>query len=155
MTILRPAQAAGSIWSAEAGDMKATRVILILFGLLDAVLLGRFVDSISISHLHSVPRDLWWFQLSMLVRPFFLLSLAVSALGLAMGSRWALIVSYVQFPLRFVYVYVSFGFLTLLNPLLGGNAYQALIVAAMILEGARLVATILLHVRIARLSRSR
>ena len=86
----------------------------------------------------------------MFVRPFFLLSLAVSAFGLAVGSRWALIVSYVQFPLRFVYLYLSFGFLTLLNPLLGGNAYQALIVVAMILEGARLVATILLHVRIAR-----
>jgi len=130
------------------------RIALIVFGLLDAVLFGRFIDSISIVRLYSsVPQDLWWFQVSVFVRTFFLFSLAVSALGLTMECRWALILSYVQFPLRFAYLYLSFGFLTLFNPLLGGNTYQALIVTAMILEGARLVATILLHVRIAKLPR--
>jgi hypothetical protein len=132
--------------------MKPTRVILTVFGLLDAVLLGRFLNSVVFSPVDSLPQGLWWFQVLMLLRPFVLLSLGLSALGLALERRWGIILSYVQFPFRFVYVYLSLGFLTMFSRLVGDNSYQSLIVAAMILEGVRLAATILLHVRIAKLS---
>ena len=133
--------------------MKLARITLVVFGLLDAVLLGRFLGSVSMSNFYAAPQAAWWFRATMFARPFFLLSLAVSGFGLAMQRRWGLIVSYVQFPLRFVYLYLSFGFLTLLSRHVGQDAYRTLIIAAMVLEGARLVVTILLHARITKLSR--
>jgi hypothetical protein len=132
--------------------MKLSRIILVVFGLLDAVLVGRFMNSISLTHFQFAPECLWWFQVIMYVRPFFLLSLGISAFGLALERRWGLILSYVQFPLRFAYVYLSFGFLTtFVVPILGSEAYKPTIIAAMCLEGVRLVGTIILHVRIAKL----
>ncbi len=132
--------------------MKRARVLLIIFGLLDAVLLGHCMRSIYIPHWRSGPP--WWFNALMYPQPFFVLSLAASALGLVMQKRWGILLSYAQFPFRILYVTLSFGWLTLLTtPLLGRETYQATLVAAIGLEALRLTATIVIHVKSVRQSR--
>jgi len=130
--------------------MNRRRIILVLFGLLDAYLLGRFALDISLPPLPRVG-IIWWFWVIQSLRPFFLLSLGVSAFGLAMEKQWGLILTYVQVPFRVGYVLLSFGFLTLITvPLLGPGAYQPTLIAALVLEGLRLVVTVLLHARLVR-----
>ena len=133
--------------------MKATRIILAVLGLLDAVVLGRFVSSVSFFRL--LPPDApWWFQGLQVLRPFFLLSLGVSAIGLVLERRWGVILNYVQVPFRVAYVYLSFGFLTLLSvPLFGQSAYQPTMIGALVLEGLRLLVTIVVHVNLVKLPR--
>jgi len=130
--------------------MRQTRIFLVLFGLLDAVLLGcaaQYISFLNFSHSNTP----WWFQTLQFMRPFFLLSLGVSALGLALERQWGLILSYVQMPFRIAYVNLSFGFLTLITvPIFGESAYQPTLIAALVLEGLRLIATIFLHVRLVR-----
>ena len=65
-----------------------------------------------------------------------------------------MIITYVQAPLRVAYGYFSFGFLTLLSvPLFGQSAYQPTMIGALVLEGLRLVITIVVHVKLAKLPR--
>ena len=127
--------------------MSRSRACLVIFGLLDAVLLGRFADAVCLPDFSAeIP---WWFQTLELLRPVFLLSLGFSAFGLASECKWGVILSYIQFPFRFVFVLFSFGFLTLLTPLVPGFlGYRSLLVTAMALECGRLVTTILVHRRL-------
>jgi hypothetical protein len=134
--------------------MRLTRILLVMLGLLDAVLLGRFAHSINFLYygLASAP---WWFEGLEFARPFFLLSLSISAIGLSLERQWGLILSYLQFPFRVVYLYLSFGFLTLITvPLFGASVYKPTLVAALVLEGVRLIATIFVHVRLVRATRT-
>lgn len=123
------------------------RTCLIVFALLDALLLGRFITSVV--HL-GLSRDFpFWYQALCIARPVFLLSLACSAFGLALGRNWGFIVSYIQFPFRFVFVFLSFGFLSKLMPQTQDPQYiNPMIITAMVLEVFRLAATIIIHLRI-------
>jgi len=120
---------------------------LVVFAILDAMLFGRFMSHVSFPILgEELP--LWWIALQVL-RPLFLCSLVVSAFGLALRHNWAFIVSYIQFPFRFAYVLLSFGFLSLIPGLfVSGHKYQPVIVAAMGLECVRLAYTIVIYRRI-------
>jgi len=122
---------------------------LIVFALLDAILLGRFIGSIF--HV-GLSRELpVWYQALCIARPLFLVSLAISAFGLVAKRTWGFIVSYVQFPFRFVFVFLSFGFLSLLSPESGSHHHiNPMIITAMVLEGLRLVTTIIIHLRITK-----
>ena len=129
--------------------MRFNRIVLFVFAALDALLLARLFQSIvphvSSGNYASLP---WQTMGLLLLRSAFLLSLAVSAFGLARGRVWGLVLSYVQFPFRFVFVLLSFGFLRwIFGPLQVGNI-SLVIVAAMVLEVVRLVLTILIHVRL-------
>ena len=129
--------------------MGFNRILLAGFAILDAVLLGRFLPSVGI-HNASTSAPLW-FQALEIARPLFLLSLAFSAFGLATERRWGLILSYVQFPVRFMFVYLSFGFIARIPAFLSDKTGETpAIIAAMILEGIRLLLTITVHVRMRR-----
>lgn len=124
------------------------RKALIVFAILDALLLVRFIASVV--HL-GLSRDFpLWYQALCIARPLFLASLGFSAFGLALRRNWGFIVSYIQFPFRFVFVFLSFGFLSLLTPQNQGPPHvNPMIIAAMILELIRLAATVVIHKGIA------
>ena len=66
---------------------KWSRILLTLMALLDAVCLGRFLDSLSLACLcRQMPLFL---TILYSVHMVFLVSLAVSAYGLAMSRKWA------------------------------------------------------------------
>jgi hypothetical protein len=134
--------------------MKYPRDILIVFALLDALILVRSVNTIRLPDFrHGMPV---WASMLSLLRPVFLLSLAVSAIGLAAQRKWGFIVSYAQFPFRFVYVLLSFGFLSRIPCLFIANyPCQSAILVAMGLECGRLVWTIQIHRWITRPSTRR
>jgi hypothetical protein len=81
-----------------------------------------------------------------ILRGFFFISLIVSAVGFFRMKKWALIISYVQFPLRFGLMLLSFGFIHYLSRLFHSPSYyQPLINAAMILECMRLICSVWIH----------
>ena len=122
--------------------MGKRRGVLVIFGLLDALLLGSFLHGIVWPGYVIQHPDLpLWLTLLTIAYPLFLISLAVSSFGLAMEKQWGIILSYVQFPFRYVFVLLSFGFLTLIP----GPDHQHVIYAAMGLEAMRLVLTIAAH----------
>jgi hypothetical protein len=127
-------------------QMKYPRDVLVLFAILDVFLAGRFATSIHIPQIEA-QEPVWWTALSIL-RPIFLLSLLASAFGLATQRRWGFIVSYIQFPFRFAYVLLSFGFLSLIpGTFIQDCYYQPVILIAMGMECGRLVWTIAIHRR--------
>ena len=124
---------------------KWSRILLTVMALLDAVCLGRFLDSISLAYLcRQIPLFL---TILWSIHIVFVLSLAVSAYGLAMGRKWALWLSYAQFPARAIRITLSFGWLTLAARFLGHEAYRPLVFVAIGLEFVRLAATIVIHRR--------
>lgn len=124
---------------------KWSRILLTVMALLDAVCLGRFLDSISLTYLRlKIPLFL---TILWSVHLVFLVSLAVSAYGLAMSRKWALWLSYAQFPARAIRITLSFGWLTLAAKFLGHEAYRPLVFVAIGLEFVRLAATIAVHRR--------
>ena len=79
-------------------------------------------------------------------RPLFLVSLAFSAIGLVLARNWAIVLSYVQLPFRFVFMFLSFGFIGLLARIPHFPAsYLALMIMAIILECIRFAVTIVIH----------
>ena len=119
------------------------RFLFLLFGVLDAVLAIRFGPIVfgEFGWLSRFPDGLLFF-----LRLLFFASLAVSAVGLCLAKKWALIISYVQFPFRFVFVLLSFGFISDLAHLLAlPGLYRPLIYAAMILECGRLIVSVWIH----------
>ena len=118
---------------------------LVAFAILDAVLLGSYLKHISLPQYWQGP----YVRLALLqlARSAFLVSLVFSAYGLARCRQWGLILSYVQFPVRFAFIYLSFGFLTLMPGLPSGiQGQRPVLVVAMGLECLRLVCTIVIHV---------
>ena len=122
---------------------KWNRILLTVMAMLDAVCLGRFLNSISLAYLgRQAPLV---FTIAHSIHIVFLVSLAGSAYGLAMGRKWALWLTYAQFPARAIHLTLSFGWLTLAARFLGHGVYRPLLFVAIGLEFARLAATILLH----------
>jgi hypothetical protein len=122
---------------------KYSRIFLICMGLLDAVCLGRYLDTVSLDYL-SYQTPLWFLILHS-VSIVMLCSLAVSAYGLVMTYKWAMWLSYAQFPARAIQLILSFGWLTLAARFLGHDAYQLLVYVAIGLEFTRLALTIIIH----------
>ncbi len=128
--------------------MKYKRDILVVFAILDAFLLGRCA-LIAISPVLP-PESPWLWQASCVLQSVFFLSLAFSAFGLATSRKWGFILSYVQFPLRILFMHTTFGFLLI-------YACSAVIstpldlrvpgVISIVLECARLMVTILIQRR--------
>ena len=84
--------------------------IIFLFAALDVFLLVRVTSEGALFHPpdSSLP---WMFQALSYLRTAFLLSLAISAIGLFCLHKWGFILSYVQFPLRIIFMHTTFGFL--------------------------------------------
>ena len=120
--------------------------ILIAFGLLDALLLGRFVrQAANPIHflMNALPIEIVVVEC---VRSFLLISLAFTAVGLIWGKQWALWLSYVQFPFRLLFMLLTFGFLGLLARIPDFPVtHFSLMLTAMGLECVRLTVTLLLH----------
>jgi hypothetical protein len=95
--------------------MQIAKYFFIGFAILDAALLARWASTIP--GIYRQALMCWRFDLGFLypllpvLRLAFLGSLVVSAFGFFQQQRWALILSYCQFPLRLFFVYLSFGFL--------------------------------------------
>jgi hypothetical protein len=134
--------------------MKFNRVALTVFALLDAVLLGRNLKTFIYVGFHGQLQFFWLLFALDAARVVFLLSLAASAFGLAMERRWGMLLSYIQFPVRFVFLYLSFGFLATMPCLISATYGQTpVLIVAMILESFRLFVTVAIHIRSRRSSR--
>lgn len=75
-------------------------------------------------------------------------SFLFSSYGFIRFRKWALVLSLIQFPLRFLFLVLSFGFLTsipFLRLLMGG--YQNVLIVAAVLELGRLIVTIFIFRR--------
>lgn len=132
--------------------MQLAKFFFIGSAILDAVLLVRWVSTvpnICREALTSWRLDLGFlFLLPPIFRLIFLGSLAVSAFGFFQRQRWALILYYCQFPLRLVFLYLSFGFLLLLlRPFapLSPSHYKITIFRLIALEVARLIVSVYFH----------
>jgi hypothetical protein len=121
------------------------RLLFYLFGLADVILVARFAPKM-LAQLASVSHEPLPGALLDILRLVFIVSVLVSAVGLFGMKRWALILSYIQFPFRFVFMLLSFGFITLLARELDmPGLYRPLIYTAMILECARLILSVWIH----------
>ena len=126
-------------------NLKAySRGLLTFFGLLDAVLIGQYLSNVASANVwpHSLPIGAAALDL---LKAFLLVSLIFSAIGLCWERRWAMLLSYAQFPLRLIFPLLSFGFLTQIPFLSRSFGGRTLLVAAVILEVVRLVVTIMLQ----------
>ncbi|MCX8091886.1 MAG: hypothetical protein N3I86_13300, partial [Verrucomicrobiae bacterium] len=86
------------------------RCVFLSFGVLDAVLAIRFGPA-EFALLGGLSQMSFPAALVFILRLLFFVSLAASAVGLCLAKKWALIISYVQFPFRFVFMLLSFGFI--------------------------------------------
>jgi hypothetical protein len=86
------------------------------------------------------------------------LSFAFSSYGLIRRRRWAVVLSYVQFPFRFYTLQLSFWYLNFIPRLIGSEdliVYRAFLGTCMVLECARLGVTIYAHRGVTRWSEPR
>jgi hypothetical protein len=121
------------------------RLLFYLFGLSDVILVVRFAPN-ELTQLASASHIPLLGALLEILRVFFFVSLLVSAVGLFSMKKWALIISYFQFPFRFGFMLLSFGFISYLSRLFHASTYhQPLIYAAMILEFLRLICSVWIH----------
>jgi hypothetical protein len=118
--------------------------ILVVFGVLDIITLVR-----SYRVLEDLTTDLTIFPWITLGSIISYSSLAVSAFFLVKQNKLGLWLTYGQFPLRLLFMILSFGFLLTLNRFLGGHktSYDILAFVAIGLEVARLVITVVIHRR--------
>jgi hypothetical protein len=121
------------------------RLLFYSFGLADAILIVRFAPRY-LTQLASVSHEPFLGVLLDILRAGFIVSLLISAVGLFSMKKWALIVSYAQFPFRFIFMFLSFGFVSKLAHVFAmPDLYRPLIYAAMILECGRLVCSVWLQ----------
>jgi len=121
------------------------RLLFYLFGLTDVILIARFAPKM-LAQLASVSHEPLPGALLDILRLVFIVSLLVSAVGLFGMKRWALILSYIQFPFRFLFMLLSFGFISMLARVFDmPGLYRPLIYTAMILECARLICSVWIH----------
>lgn len=118
-----------------------SRVILAIFGILDAILFGRFLDKVATTRPPILGKLPIGESALDLIEWALLLSFIFSAIGLALERKWAITLSFVQFPFRFIFLTWSFGFLGAL-PWIGALGAQTLLIAYIILEIVRLVVTL-------------
>ena len=126
------------------------RFLFYLFGFLDIILFARFARmEFAIAFMNSGPS--WEIRILAILRVFSVMSLLLSAVGFFTLKRWAVILSYIQFPFRFLFALWSFGFISLLSRAFGKpDLYLPLIYAAMMLECVRLICTIWIQPAIRR-----
>jgi len=121
------------------------RSLFLLFGVLDIVLV-IWLGLTEFEQLGGLSQTSFPTALLFIAHLIFFESLVASAIGLSLAKKWALIVSYVQFPFRFVFMLLSFGFITVMAHLLAmPSLYRPLIYVAMILECGRLICSVWLH----------
>jgi len=114
--------------------------MLMVFGILDLIVLLNIVWL----QATAPPR----FMLITTVDFVFMVSLLFSAIFLIRQNRLGCIISYLQFPFRFLFYNLSFGFLLYLNHFINNSGfYSALLIFCVLLEIARLVITIIIHKR--------
>ena len=116
---------------------------LIVFGLLD---LFSFVDTykIGISMIDNIEH----FPIMSILEILLIFSLIASGVLSILRKKISLIIYYVQFPLRLVYIILTFGFLlTLFGLQYDSIAYKILVGVVILLEIARLTFTIMIHKR--------
>jgi hypothetical protein len=125
---------------------KLRRLLFYLFGLLDVILFVRFPPKDLAQFASVVSHEPLSGALLDIMRLFFFVSLLISAAGLFGMKKWALIISYVQFPFRIVFVLLSFGFIHYLSSVFHEPSFnQPLIYVAIILECLRLICSVWLH----------
>ncbi len=114
------------------------------FGILDLILLYRFIGYINLSPIRTIQE--FGFNLATfipLVNIIFLLSLIVSSIGLFLTQKWGIKLNSIQFPFRFLFLSFSFGFITNFNLIFQNQVvYYSLLVIAAVFEIARLTVTI-------------
>ena len=124
--------------------LKYQKGILIICGLLDALVLGRCI--FQITYFIRAFSYNFWYGCLMLLQAIIILSLSFSAFGLVSQKKWAFILSYCQFPFRYVFILLSFAFISICFPRHQTPIYiSPAIIIAMILEILRLVITIIIH----------
>lgn len=133
---------------------KPVGLLLVIFGILDLILVFHFGFSVMQSAF-SISRQLSSVGVLTasieLGRLLFMISLILSGIYLVRGKGQGCIISYIQFPFRFIFMYLSFGFLIYWNFLMRTERfYLETIVFCMGLEIVRLFLTILSHLRLRR-----
>ena len=124
---------------------KLKKSLLLLFGVLDIVLIVRFLPA-EFQHIGNLSDAAFPTNVIFIARLLFLASLFVSAGGLLRTKKWGLITSYVQFPFRFIFIMLSLGFIAKLARIFDlQNLYNPLIYVSMILECVRLACSIWIH----------
>jgi hypothetical protein len=118
------------------------RRLMILFGLLDFGIVATFAIRIP-RLIHGLAEHPWVSAACLIM----IASLCASAYGLIRIREWALVLNYVQFPVRLLLAFLSFGWLAqlvlpahpsiLVNEMVWGSAVAV--------EGIRLGITIILH----------
>lgn len=105
--------------------MKVKRFYLSFFAFLDLVLFIQLLPYLNLSKSSfGLP---FWILLISVFHSLFLISLLFSAIGLVLKKQWGFVLSYFQFPLRFVYYSFSFKFIASLLPLHIKNGKQIFI----------------------------
>jgi hypothetical protein len=121
------------------------RFLFLLFAVLDAVLVIRFAPA-DFEQLGGLSQMSLPAASLFVLRLIFFVSLAASAVGLCLAQKWALIISYIQFPFRFIFMLLSFGFISGFAHLFAmPGLYRPMIYAAMILECGRLIGSVWIH----------
>jgi hypothetical protein len=114
--------------------------LLILFGVLDFI--AVFKSYKGIYQLSFANSNFLWMDLLILLIYF---SLIASGFYLIKKKKPGLWISYLQFPLRLVFVIFSFGFLLIINGINQLIGMYVLTIILAVLEIIRLVITILIH----------
>src|SRR5271170_5547552 len=93
------------------------RFLFLLFGVLDIMLFVR-LGLREFNHIGALSRMNFPAGFLFIVHLLFFTSLVISAIGLIFTKRWALVISFIQFPFRFIFIFLSFGFISTLASLL-------------------------------------
>jgi hypothetical protein len=114
---------------------------LTIFALLDAVSILRSYPEISSIFEYGPELNGLW-----LVRLIIIASFAFSAIFFMLRRKEALVLYYIQFPLRLLFMMLSFGFIIeLFGGVFGSSTYWTAITIVFGLEVLRLVYTIVIH----------
>lgn len=128
--------------------MKHKRALLMAFGLLDLISCVSTLYIIRWNVFNFSPEFTWWMNGLWALDMLLLGSFLFSSYGFIRLRKWAIVLSWIQFPLRFLFLVLSFGFLTtipFLRFLMGG--YQNVLIVAAALELGRLIVTIFIFRR--------
>lgn len=122
-----------------------TKYAFTIFGLLDGVSFLRGIDEIYAYF------EWFYFDIVNITRIILVLSFVVSALFFVLRKKNALIIYYIQFPLRALFLILSFGFIhDILGASFDSNVYNTTLIAILGLELVRLIYSIYLHRKLNR-----
>ena len=112
------------------------RYSLILLGFLDIVSFWRTFDT-SLFNFDS------WNHIMPILNAFLVLTLLASGILLVMDKKLGIVIYYIQFPLRMLFLILTFGFVvSLTNLQIDTLGYKIALTLAMILELCRLIYSI-------------